>query len=656
MRSTFIHTAILYLTFYTTTLAALNQNPSDDAVSLLAFKSVADTGNNLGYSVHKSSALCKWQGVQCQINGKVIRLVLENLNLAGVFAANTLTRMEQLRVLSLRNNSLTGPIPDLAGLVNLKALFLDHNYFTGAIPSSISSLHRLRNLDLSHNKLSGAIPVELRNLDRLNYLRLDSNHLNGSIPPLNQSSLQIFNVSDNFLTGPVPVTPTLARFGPASFSINPQLCGVIVRTECGIGGSFFGKNPTSSSTPPRVGRGKTGQLQPMEGFTNSNSTNHKRLGLVVGFSAGLLVIITSVLCIILSIKTSKKKRGRKGIVPTREIIEMAEAADAAAEVMRMEKGGELEKKVRKLHQGMAMEKSGNLVFFTGDGGESQLYTVEHLMRAPAELLGSGTVGTTYKAVVDNRVIMAVKRIDASMLLGTRNEEFERHMEVVGRLRHPNLVALRAYFLAEEEKLLVYDYQSNGSLSSLIHGSKSLMAKSLHWTSCLKIAEDVAQGLSYLHQTCSLVHGNLKASNVLLGSDFEACLSDYCLSALFHRLPYNGDFVSVAYNEPELHQPTAKSDVYSFGVLLLELLTGRTASEQPDLMPDDVVKWVKSNRDHGGGGMEEKRVEMMTEVAIACSVRSPELSPTMWQVIKMLQEIKEAAVMEDCGLNPWIETS
>ncbi|CAH1434489.1 unnamed protein product [Lactuca virosa] len=651
MRSTFIHIAILYFTFYGITLAASNQNPHDDALSLLAFKSVADTGNNLGYSVQNISAVCIWQGVQCQNNGKVARLVLENLNLAGVFAANTLTRMEQLRYLSLKNNSLTGPIPDLTGLVNLKSLFLDHNYFTGSIPPSISSLHRLRNLDLSDNKLTGVIPVELCNLDRLNYLRLDSNHLNGSIPPFNQSYLQIFNVSDNFLTGHVPVTPTLARFGPALFSINGRLCGVIVRIECGISGQFFGKNSSSSSTPPSVGRGKSGQLQPMEGFTNSNSTKHKRLVLLVSFSGGLLVVITLVVCIILSIKTlekKKKKKRRKCIVPTRETIEMAEAA----EVMRREEGGDLEKKkkVRKLHQGMRTEKSGNLVFFTG---ESQLFTVDHLMRAPAELLGSGTVGTTYKALLDNRVIMSVKRLDASRLEGTTNEAFERQMEVVGRLRHPNLVALRAYFLAEEEKLLVYDYQPNGSLFTLIHGSKSMLAKSLHWTSCLKIAEDVAQGLCYLHQTCSLVHGNLKASNVLLGSDFEACLSDYCLSTLF-----NGDGVSAAYKKPESHQPTAKSDVYSFGVLLLELLTGKTASEQPDLTPDELVKWVKSNRDNGGGGMEmeEKRVEMMTEVAIACSVRTPELSPTMWQVIKMLQEIKEAAVMEDCGLNPWIETS
>ncbi|KAI3684683.1 hypothetical protein L6452_33908 [Arctium lappa] len=633
--STFLlHNVLLFLSFYGLTFAAIDSNFSErDVVSLLAFKSEADPGNKLGYSVNESYAVCKWQGVQCQINGKVDRLVLENLNLAGVFAANTLTRLDQLRVLSLRKNSLTGPIPDLAGLVNLKALFLDHNNFTGGIPSSIATLHRLRTLDLSYNKLSGVIPVELSDLDRLNYLRLDSNRFNGSIPPLNQSSLQIFNVSVNFLTGPVPVTPTLSRFGPALFSINPQLCGKIVRTECGSGGPFFGKNSTknqSSPPPPVVASGGSAQVQSeMSGFTNSNSAKHERIRLIIGFSAGLFVLIASVLCIIMSIKTSEKKKS-KSVVTKREMMEMAEAADAAAEVMRMEDANELEKKVRKLHQGIALKKSGNLVFYTG---ESQLYTVEQLMRASAELLGSGSVGTTYKAVLDNGVILCVKRLDASRLAGTTNEAFERHMEVVGKLRHPNVVALGAYFQAKEEKLLVYDYQPNGSLFSLIHGSKSTKAKPLHWTSCLKIAEDVAQGISYLHQTCSLVHGNLKSSNVLLGSDFEACLSDYCLSALFHHPP---------------DEPTAKSDVYSFGVLLFELLTGNSAQEQPDLLADDVVKWVRSSRDDNGG-MAEKPLEMIIEVAIACRERLPERRPTMWQVIKMLQEIKEAAIMEDCGI-------
>ncbi|KAK2976973.1 hypothetical protein RJ640_020190 [Escallonia rubra] len=90
-------------------------------------------------------------------------------------------------------------------------------------------------------------------------------------------------------------------------------------------------------------------------------------------------------------------------------------------------------------------------------------------------------------------------------------------------------------------------------------TKSARAKPLHWTSCLKIAEDVAQGLSYIHQAWRLVHGNLKSSNVLLGSDFEACLTDYCLS-VFANLSNDDDPNSAAYKAPEIrklnHQATA----------------------------------------------------------------------------------------------------
>ncbi|MFS7972786.1 putative protein kinase RLK-Pelle-LRR-III family [Helianthus anomalus] len=643
----------LFFTLFPSALTLSPPPPPPDALSILAFTSKADLHNNLPFSINTTSTHCKWQGVQCQSNGKVIRLVLENLDLTGVFASNTLTLLDQLRVLSLQNNSLTGTIPDLTRLINLKTLFLNHNRFSGTIPVSISSLHRLKTLDLSFNRLSGPIPVNITNLDRLNYLRLDSNRLNGSVPPLNHPSLQIFNVSFNKLSGPVPVTPTLANFTTTSFSHNPGLCGEIVRTECSFIGPFFGKNATSSSStsapPPGIMLGQSAQLQ--EGIQsiqnhNSDSSNHKRLALILGFTGGVVLLLCSVMCLLVSTKSSSKKnKNENNVSTTSEMMELAEAADAAADVIRIHETNELEEKVKKVQNGIAMRKSGNLVF---SAGETQVYSIEQLMRANAELLGRGSLASTYKAVLENGSVVCVKRLDGSRMCGTSKEMFERHMDAVGGLRHPNLVPLRAYFQAKEERLLVYDYQANGSLFSLIHGSKSTRAKPLHWTSCLKIAEDVAQGLSYIHQAWRLVHGNLKLSNVLLGSDFEACLSDYCLSALVDGGGGNVDSDSAAYEAPETrklnHQPTAKSDVYSFGVLLLELLTGKPATEHPHLMPDDMVNWVRSMRAMNGG--EDNRLIMMVEVALMCRVSSPEQRPTMWEVLKMIQEIKEVAVTEE----------
>lgn len=183
------------------------------------------------------------------------------------------------------------------------------------------------------------------------------------------------------------------------------------------------------------------------------------------------------------------------------------------------------------------------------------------------------------------------------------------------------------------------------------GSRSTRAKPLHWTSCLKIAEDVAQGLAYIHQVSRLIHGNLKSSNVLLGSDFEACLTDYCL-AIFADTSSNDDLDSAGYKAPETRKSsrraTSKSDVYAFGVLLIELLTGKHPSQHPYLAPPDMPDWVRAMREDDGG--EDNRLKMLVEVASVCSLTSPEQRPTMWQVLKMIQEIKESVMMEDSMLD------
>ncbi|MBA0793851.1 hypothetical protein Gohar_018233 [Gossypium harknessii] len=291
-----------------------------------------------------------------------------------------------------------------------------------------------------------------------------------------------------------------------------------------------------------------------------------------------------------------------------------------------------------------LKKSGNLVFV---GGEVEGYSLEQLMRASAELLGRGTMATTYKAVVDRQLILTVKRLDAGRTAVTGGEAFEQHMEAVGGLVHPNLVPLRAYFQAKGERLVIYDYQPNGSVFNLVHGSRSTRAKPLHWTSCLKIAEDVAQGLAYIHQASRLVHGNLKSTNVLLGTDFEACLTDYCLAVLADSSSTE-DPDSLAYKAPEIRKSnrklTPKSDVYAFGVFLLELLTGKHPSQHPVLVPHDLWEWVRTIREDDVG--EYRRLGMLTEVASVCSLTSPEQRPAMWQALKMIQEIKESAMMED----------
>lgn len=104
-----------------------------------------------------------------------------------------------------------------------------------------------------------------------------------------------------------------------------------------------------------------------------------------------------------------------------------------------------------------------LVFFHG-GGYS--FDLEDLLRASAEVLGKGSVGTSYKAVLEEGTTVVVKRLKD---VAAAKKEFEQQMEVLGNVKHQNVLPLRAYYYSKDEKLLVYDYMPSGSLSSLLHG-------------------------------------------------------------------------------------------------------------------------------------------------------------------------------------------
>lgn len=219
--------------------------------------------------------------------------------------------------------------------------------------------------------------------------------------------------------------------------------------------------------------------------------------------------------------------------------------------------------------------------------------------------------------------------------------------MIGLTAHKLRKCSQAWFILP---VLILNHIKNKTRLSILNsvnvsGSRSTRAKPLHWTSCLKIAEDVAQGLAYIHQASKSAHGNLKSSNVLLGPDFEACVTDYCL-AVMADTSSDDDPDYAGYRAPEVRKSaqraTAKSDVYAFGILLLELLTGKPPAQHPFLAPPDMPDWVRAMRDDDGE--DDMRLRMLVEVASFCSLTSPEQRPTMWQVLKMITNIKE--IMDD----------
>ncbi|KAF7809377.1 inactive leucine-rich repeat receptor-like serine/threonine-protein kinase [Senna tora] len=613
----------------------------DDAEALLALKSSIDAHNTLPWQA--GSNVCNWKGVRDCFNGRVRKLVLEDLNLTGTLDPNILNQLDQLRVLSFKSNSLSGLIPDLSGLLNLKSIFLNDNNFSGDFPASISGLHRVKVVVFSGNRLSGNIPASLVKLRRLYILCLQDNSFTGSIPGLNQSSLRYLNVSNNRLSGEIPVTSALIRFNTSSFSGNPGLCGEQIHKACESGKAFPPSMSISPSYPLIPGR------------TRASSWKRRRMMKIIGGSMGGLVVL--LICLVLIWMMCRKWR-RKG----KGVGSEGGGGGGGGEERRADAGTGGNNGGKEGGFSWEAEGLGKLVFCGGGREMSMSYSLEDLLKASAETLGRGSMGSTYKAVMESGFIVTVKRLKDARYPGL--EEFRMHMEVLGRLRHPNLVPLRAYFQAKEERLLVYDYFPNGSLFSLIHGSKTCGGgKPLHWTSCLKIAEDLATGLLYIHQNPGLTHGNLKSSNVLLGSDFESCLTDYGLTLFINPDSLEEpSATTLFYRAPECRNirrpPTQPADVYSFGVLLLELLTGKTPFQ--DLVQEhgsDIPRWVRSVREEeteSGSGDEpasasasgneasEEKLQALLNIAMACISLVPENRPTMREVLKMIRDARAEA--------------
>lgn len=302
-------------------------------------------------------------------------------------------------------------------------------------------------------------------------LQLESNGFTGTVPPFNQSSLKSLNMSSNNLTGPVPATAVLSTFGLSAFIGNPSLCGEVVKRECRSHIAFFphgGAKAPSPAVPPSVNGSRQGFLL-SESSAAPSRNPHKHAIIAIGFMSGTIFLIAFLTLILALRKIKRAKITGHGKIHTPEKSangseqSTTEDPEEPTAAMIMEIPEEKDKEKEKAKN---LGKSGCLIFCAG---EAPGYNLEQLMKASAEMLGRGSVGATYKAVLDTRLIVCVKRLDAGRIGLAGKEDFERHMEAVGRLRHPNLVPLRAYFHAKEERLLVYDYQPNGSLFSLLHG-------------------------------------------------------------------------------------------------------------------------------------------------------------------------------------------
>lgn len=399
-----------------------NGENGDDFSVLVAFKSSSDPANSLiSWSNSSASSFCSaWLGVTCHpATHRVTKLVLDNLDLTG--SVQILSKLTQLRHLSLHHNHLS-VTPNFSTWPNLKHIYLSHNHFTGKFPPGISHLRRLRRLDLSYNDFSGELPLaELAQLTHLLTLRLESNWFNGTLGSDNSSlkSLLNFNVSQNGITGKIPVW--LSKFPASSFAGNAHLCGKPLTSDCSIKPAIV--NPSSGRGPLPIG---VTDVKPKK----RSSKNVTVLMIVVIDVVGVMVLLLLIACCCYKRRYSRAKQ-------------------------RNTTAG---KGATKDH-----DESGEMVCFEGCKGFSK---VDELLKASAEMLGKGSVGTTYRVELDRGDVVVVKRVREK---GWRIKDVDGFLREIGRLRHVNVVSLRAYYSSKEELLLVYDYLQNGSLHNLLHG-------------------------------------------------------------------------------------------------------------------------------------------------------------------------------------------
>ncbi|GFP86855.1 L-type lectin-domain containing receptor kinase ix.1 [Phtheirospermum japonicum] len=347
-----------------------------------------------------------------------------------------------------------------------------------------------------------------------------------------------------------------------------------------------------------------------------------KTGLIVGLSVGLSVVIFGVA--LASYCLRRRKKFKKG---SRYDEEEEEPVDPDMD-MEFEKGS-----------GAKRFSYSELVLATKDFAEE-------------EKLGEGGFGGVYRGFLrETDSYIAVKRVSRGSKQGLK--EYVSEVKIISQLRHRNLVQLIGWCHQRGELLLVYEFMPNGSLDSHLFKSKSI----LDWEVRYKIAQGLASGLLYLHEEWErcVVHRDIKSSNIMLDSSFNAKLGDFGLARLVDHEKGSQTTVlagTMGYMAPECvitGRASKETDVYSFGVVLLEIACGRRPIEhryRENKNQVVLVEWVWSLYGMGklleaadpnlSTGFDEREMEQLMIVGLWCVHPDCNHRPSIRQAIHVLK--------------------
>nr|XP_043617709.1 L-type lectin-domain containing receptor kinase IX.1-like [Erigeron canadensis] len=269
--------------------------------------------------------------------------------------------------------------------------------------------------------------------------------------------------------------------------------------------------------------------------------------------------------------------------------------------------------------------------------------------AETNKLGEGGFGGVYKGFLkDPKTYIAVKRVSKTSQQGIR--EYTAEVEIISQLRHKNLVELKGWCHEKSELLLIYEFMENGSLDLHLFKQKSWLT----WEKRKKIVHGLASALFYLHEGCKKcnLHRDIKSSNVMLDSNFDAKLGDFGLAKLVdHEKGSQATIVAGThgYMAPEYAStgtPSKESDVYSFGVVALEIACGRKPFEYKadEERPVILVEWVRDLYETGNilravdpsiGSYNKEQIERLMIVGLWCAHPLADQWLSMEQAIQIL---------------------
>nr|DAD27491.1 TPA_asm: hypothetical protein HUJ06_028959 [Nelumbo nucifera] len=291
----------------------------------------------------------------------------------------------------------------------------------------------------------------------------------------------------------------------------------------------------------------------------------------------------------------------------------------------------------------------------GKGVGPKRFSYGDLVRATCNFveeqkLGQGGFGRIYRGFLsDLNLEVAIKKVSEGSKQGIK--EYMSEVKIISRLRHKNLVQLIGWCHQRNELLLIYEFMPNGSLDSHLFGQKH----SLSWEIRYKIALGLASALFYMHEEWEqcVVHRDIKSSNVMLDSNFNAKLGDFGLARLVDHGQGSQTTVlagTMGYMAPECvitGKSSKESDVYSYGVVALEIACGRKPVEPwAEASKVRMVEWVWELYGRGklleaadsrlvNMGFDEKEMECLMVVGLWCVHPDCNLRPSMKQLIQAL---------------------